>query len=108
MLNPRSSSHTGYVQCGHPSTPVCLNPLYSSSISLLHMFICWLVSIFYSSLLSMSSFDQASNLGGRDMGFIHVCGRNNFLPVSEISVKSFDSRNRLSGTGLTINRLPAE
>ena len=23
------------------------------------------------------------------MGFIHICGRNNFLPVSEISVKSF-------------------
>lgn len=29
--------------------------------------------------------------------------------VSDISlVKTFDSRNRLSGTGLTINRLPAE
>ena len=31
------------------------------------MFICWLVSIFYSSVLSMSSFDQASNLGGTHM-----------------------------------------
>lgn len=72
------------------------------------MFICWLVNFLLLSTVYMSSFDQASNLGGRDIGFIHVCGINNFLPVSEISVKSFDSRNRLSGTGLTINRLPAE
>lgn len=41
--------------------------------------------------------------------FIELCGRSNSLPVSDISlVKTFDSRNRLSGTGLTINRLPAE
>lgn len=91
-----------------PSMPICLHPLCSSSISLLHMFICWLVNFLLLSTVYMSSFDQASNLGGRDIGFIHVCGINNFLPVSEISVKSFDSRNRLSGTGLTINRLPAE